>query len=194
MSPATRRRMRNRIGRGLTFEKMWAMLDKNAEEARNWQKETERIITELGKEMGGLHRSFGEMAEHMVAPGIIDKFNELGFHFEESPELNFKIYGENKKVRTEIDVLLINEEFLIAVEVKARLGKEDIEKHRKRLEILREDSNKTGDRRKILGGMAVAMLGEGDKEAILNAGFYMLEQSGDTMKMDLPEGFMPQEW
>jgi hypothetical protein len=59
---------------------------------------------------------------------------------------------------------------------------------------LREHANKTGDRRKILGGIAVAILGEGDKEAILDAGFYVLEQSGDTMKLDVPEGFAPREW
>jgi len=31
-------------------------------------------------------------------------------------------------------------------------------------------------------------------EAILEAGFYPLEQSGDTMKIDLPQGFVPREW
>jgi hypothetical protein len=32
------------------------------------------------------------------------------------------------------------------------------------------------------------------KQAALEAGLYVLEQSGDTMKMDIPGGFIPKEW
>ena len=217
------RRMRKRIGRGLTFEKVWATMDRNAEEARERQKEYEerqkkyeeqreqkkkeyeeqqkkrqkeidRQIKNLNEQMGGLHRSFGEMAEHLVAPGIIDKFNEMGFHIMKAATHGMKILDENKKVRTEVDLYMENGDYIFAIEVKARLGKKDIDEHRKQLEILRENANRTGDRRKILGGMAVAILEKGEKEAILDAGFYLLVQSGDTMKIDLPEGFVPREW
>jgi len=255
MSPATRRRKRNRIGRGLTFEKVWATIERNAEEAekrhaeweakwqkeaeqrqkeaaereaqqqkeaeqrqrederrkkeneervkiadremqeiRNMNKETARVVKALGKQMGGLHRSFGEMAEHLVAPGIVDKFNEMGFHIMRAATHGMEILDEKKKVLTEVDLYMENGDYIFAIEVKARLGEKDIEKHRKQLEILREDANKRGDRRKILGGIAVAILEKGDKEAILDAGFYLLVQSGDTMKIDLPEGFVPREW
>jgi len=34
--------------------------------------------------------------------------------------------------------------------------------------------------------MAVAVLDEADRKAVLDAGFYLLEPSGDMMKMDLP--------
>jgi len=191
-----------------TFETVWATLQEVAEQQREIdriikenteqqaerKKEIDRMFTKLGEQMGGLHKSFGEIAEHMVGPGIAKRFNEMGFCFTEPPEPNFKIYDEHKKTRTEIDLLLTNEEFLVGIEVKARLGDKDIEHHRRRLEILREDADKTGDGRKILGGIAVAMMGKGDKEAILEAGFYPLEQSGDTMQIDLPQGFVPKEW
>ena len=296
MSPAIRRRIRNRIGRGLTFEKVWATIERNAEEAEKrhaeweaqrqkeaaereaqrqkeaeeaekrhaeweakWQKEaaereaqrqreaaereaqrqrkaeeaekqhaeqekeaaerqkeaeerkkeaaereakwqkkheeTERIVNEVSRQMGGLHNSFGEMAEFMVAPGIIDLFNDLGFHITQSAEHGIKILDEKKRLRAEIDLLIWNGDYIIAIEVKTSLGEKDIEKHRKRLEILREDINKTGDRRKIVGGMAVAVLNDNDRKAILDAGFYLLEPSEySRMKMDLPEGFVPREW
>jgi len=155
---------------------------------------TERAIKALGEQMGGLHNSFGEMAEHLVAPGIVERFNDAGFHIREAATHGYKILNEKREIRAEIDLLMGNGEYIIAVEVKAKLGEKDIEKHLKRLEILRENNNKTGDRRKILGGMAVAILGEGDKEAILNAGFYLIVQSGDTMKLDLPDNFIPKEF
>jgi len=236
MDISVKRIRKNRIGRGLNFEKVWATIERNAEEARERHKETERLMQEtresqketdrqmqetdrqmqetdrmmketdrkmqetsrkmdmLNEQMGGLHNSFGEMAEHLVAPGIVERFNEMGFHIKEAAMHGFKIFDENRKIKTEIDLLMGNGEYIIAVEVKAKLGEKDIEKHQKRLEILREDKDMTGDRRKILGGMAVAILGTGDKEAILNAGFYVLVQTGDTMKLDLPENFTPREW
>jgi len=29
---------------------------------------------------------------------------------------------------------------------------------------------------------------------ITKSGLYVIEQSGDTMKIDVPEGFVPREW
>jgi hypothetical protein len=164
------------------------------EEADEQRKRTDRVLEDLGKQMGGLHRSFGEMAEHLVAPGIVDRFNEMGFHIEQAATHGMRIFDEKREVKAEIDLFMGNGDYIIAVEVKAQLGEKDIEKHQRRLEILREHANKTGDRRKILGGIAVAILGETDKKKILDAGFYVIVQSGDTMKLDLPEGFVPREW
>jgi hypothetical protein len=87
-----------------------------------------------------------------------------------------------------------NGDYVIAVEVKTSLGEKDIEEHRKRLEILHKQISKTGDRRKILGGMAVAVPDEDSRKAILDAGFYLIVPSGDYMKLDLPEGFVPMEF
>jgi len=130
----------------------------------------------------------------MVAPGIVDLFNDLGYHITQTAIHGYRILNEKKEVRAEIDLYMGNGDYIIAVEVKTSLGKKDIEWHKRRLEILREHSDKTGDRRKIRGGMAVAVLGENDRKAILNAGFYLLEPSGTMMKMDLPEDFIPKEW
>jgi len=33
-----------------------------------------------------------------------------------------------------------------------------------------------------------------ERQAVSEAGFYVLVQSGDTMKLELPEGFVPREW
>jgi len=249
MSPAIRRRMRNRIGRGLTFEKVWATIERNAAEAekraaeweaerkkataeweaklqkeveqrqkeaaereaerqkeaaewKKWaaerkaaQEKIERSIKALNDQMGGLHNSFGEMAEYMVAPGVVDLFNDIGYHITEDVTPNKRIWDENrKKIKAEIDLYMGNGEFIIAVEVKTSLGEKDIEHHQRRLEILREHINKVGDRRKIVGGMAVAVLDEAGRKAVLDAGFYLLEPSGDMITMNVPENFVPREW
>ena len=63
----------------LTFEKVWAMF----QETREQMKETDRRFKETSRQIGQLGNRFGELAEHLVAPIIKEKFNELGFMFEQ---------------------------------------------------------------------------------------------------------------
>jgi len=183
--------------RGLTFEDVWAGLMENRQQLKELaeeHKKTERVVKQTNRQMGGLHRRFGELAEHMVAPGITRRFNELGYNFHSISAGGFRILDENGKVKTEVDLLLENEEYVIAVEVKTRPDAQDIEHHTKRLEILREHKTKHHDYRKIQGAIAGAIFPQEMKELAVKAGLYVLEQSGDTMKIDIPEGFVPREW
>ena len=198
-----------------TFESVWAMIKENAKEhaadmkaIRESQKETAlqiketdriaeknvRSIEALNKQMGGLHNSFGEMAEHLVAPGVVERFNNLGYHFDGIADRGFKILDGEGNIKAEIDILLENGDYILAVEVKADVRKNDIEHHVKRLEIFRNYRNKHNDIRKIRGAIAGAIFDPNIKEMALENGLYVLEQSGDTMKMDIPEGFNPKEW
>ena len=156
-------------------------------------KETDRISRRVSKQMGGLHNRFGELAEHLVAPGILKRFNDLGYHFE-GVSRDLQIVDEGGRAKSEIDILLENGEYIMAVEVKTRPAEKDIERHAKRLEILREHRDKLNDKRKIRGAIAGAVFPAEVKEAARAAGFYVLEQSGDTMKMDIPPGFTPADW
>jgi hypothetical protein len=205
MSPLLRRRIRNRIGRGLTFEKVWATIERNAAEAKERSKETkkqaekrskeiDRQIKALNKQMGGLHNSFGELAEHLVGPGIVEKFNERGFHIKQAAENGMQILREDRKVRAEIDLYMENGDSVIAIEIKAKPIIQDINEHIERLEILREHRRSLNDNRKVLGGIAGAIFNVKVKKAVSDAGLFVIVQSGDTMKIDTPEGFVPREW
>ena len=194
--------------RGITFEQVWAgfmefrkrqeetyrqMKERDEEFTRRMQ-ETERQMKRTDKQIGDLTNRFGEIAEHLVAPGITKRFNELGYHFG-SIHRDEEILGDDSKVKTEIDIVLENDKNIIAVEVKAKPRLKDVEHHVHRLEILREyRSKKRYDERKIMGAIAGAIFGKQEKAAVIEAGMYVIEQSGDTMKIDIPEGFIPREW
>jgi hypothetical protein len=186
------------------FEKVWATLQEVSESHKKTARRqeeldrrfisTEKLIRRNGKQMGELHQRFGRLAEHLVAPGIVRRFNELGFKFERIADGNLKLLDEQGRIKAEIDLLLENGDYIIAVEVKARPVLRDIDHHKKRLEILREDRDKHHDQRKILGGIAGAIFEKDEKEATLESGMYVLEQSGDTMKINIPEDFVPREF
>ena len=114
--------------KGETFEQFWASLQeirsmnreteeqhrKRAEELDRQFKETKKLVMETSRQMGLLHNSFGELAEHMVAPNILKKFNDLGFRFTRWAP-NVKIMRSDKsKTITEIDILLENGDVAIA--------------------------------------------------------------------------------
>jgi hypothetical protein len=195
-----------------TLEEFWATFTKSQEEAakreaerrEEWnrdiaeiraiQAETARTADRVDKQIGDLGNRFGELAEHLVAPGIAKRFNELGYHFDDVIAERVRLVDRSGKILTEIDLLLENGDYSIAVEVKTRPKEKDAEHHIKRLEILRERKDKRGDNRKIRGAIAGAVFSKEAKAAAIAAGLYVIEQSGDTMKISVPEGFTPREW
>ena len=199
-------------GEGLTFEKVWAMfqetrlqfqeenaerhreIDRQMAETRLQMQETDKRLDRLSKQMGDLHNRFGEMAEHLVAPGIAKRFNELGFRFDIMAPGGLKIKDENGNVKAQIDLLLENGEYVAAVEIKSKPAEKDIELHIQRMSVLRERKKKEYEGRKILGAIAGAVFPDSVQKAAAEAGLYALVQSGDTVKMELPEGFKPGEW
>jgi hypothetical protein len=176
-------------------------LEEKKETDRKWleeKKETDRKWLEEKREIdrivGDLSNRFGEMVEYMVAPSIHKRFNELGYHFDAVAPGGYVIRDENDKVKAEVDILLENAEYIMAVEVKAKVHLKDIEHHIKRIEILREYRNKRADRRKIQGAIAGAIFGNAEKEAAFAAGFYVIEQTGDTVQITNPKDFKARDW
>jgi hypothetical protein len=157
-------------------------------------KTVNRAGKQIGKQIGELGDRFGELAEHLVAPGIIKRFNEMGYHFDDTIAERVRIPDDAGRILTEIDLLLENGDYSIAVEVKTRPKESDVGHHIRRLEILREHKSKRQDRRKIRGAIAGAVFPGTAMEAAIAAGLYVIEQSGDTMKIHVPEGFIPREW
>jgi len=199
-------------GEGLTFEKVWALfqesdrrmeeqrketekiMKESAERVNRQMEETDRKMQETDRKIGELSNRFGELAEHLVAPAIHERFNELGYHFNGAAEGGYIVRDGNGKVLAQVDILLVNKDYIMAVEVKAKPHIKDIEHHIKRLEILKEHWSKFNDTRIIRGAIAGAIFGNAEKQAVIEAGFYALVQSGDTMKLEIPEGFVPREF
>jgi hypothetical protein len=159
-------------------------------------KRTDAQIKRTDAQLGRLGNRFGELAEHLVAPNIVEKFNALGFHFSDiSTGLRKIILDEsNGQKIAEFDILLENGESIIGVEVKSKPSEQDVKNHSRRMEILRRHRDKIGDKRKIHGALAGAIMPDFVKTTALKAGMYVITQTGDTVKIDVPEGFVPKTW
>jgi hypothetical protein len=181
-------------GENLNFEKVWAMFQEVAErqkETDRQMKETDRKMKETDRQISKLGGRFGEMVEHLVAPHLMEKFNERGFNFTRCSQ-NCKIREPgNPNPVAEIDALLEDGGISVAVEVKAKPNQSDVDDHIKRLEKL---SRAASGRHKYQGAIAGAIMSDEVRGYILKRGLYVIEQTGDTVQITVPEGFKPQEW
>jgi len=177
--------------------------ERETAETRALWAEAAAVVKSNGEQIGGLNNSFGELTEHLVVPGILERFDELGYRFDDIKAQNFTVPGEKPgKLAAEIDILLENERVVIAVEVKARPRlnekkpeKDHMAQHVRRLETLKEYRESMGYASKpILGAIAGAIFDQAARDAAHKAGFFVMVQSGDTMRMEIPKGFKPREW
>ena len=180
----------------LTFEKVWAMFQETREQMKETDrqfKETREQMKETDRRIGELGNRFGELAEHLVAPNIKEKFKALHYSFEQVSQ-NHQISDTSGRHIAEIDIMLENGDTVMVVEVKAKPNQKDVDDHLERMEILRRRADARHDVRKFQGAIAGAIMMDAVRDYAHKAGFFVIEQTGDTVKITIPEGFKPREW
>jgi len=174
--------------------------DRQMQENARQLKETKELVEttfqrmkQADKQLGELTNRFGELAEHLVAPNILEKFNAHGFTFNrvyQNPDI---IDTKGNRI-AEIDILLENGGTVMVVEVKAKPKQKDVEGHIQRMEVLRRDADERNDKRVYMGAIAGAIMPKELRHFIIKTGFYAIEQTGDTVMINIPEGFKPRKW
>ncbi|MDR2101912.1 MAG: hypothetical protein LBP43_05020 [Treponema sp.] len=185
--------------KGLTFEKVWMMFQETdkqirelSQEADQRQEETNKQIKELSKNIGGLNNAFGKWVEEMVSAKLWEKFKTMGYTFTRGGPMKF---WEDGRTVAQVDMFLENGDYAMPVEIKSELTIEDVADHIKRIEKVRQQLDKRGDRRKLVGAVAGMVVPEHVREYAQKEGFYVLVQSGDSVAAaETPEGFKVREW
>ena len=169
-------------------------IDQQIKETGQLMKETGLRMKETDRKIGELSNRFGELAEHLVAPSIHQKFNELGFHFERFSDYTKIFDPDTFQTIAEVDILLENSESVVVVEVKAKPKEKHISEQIEKMEILRRLADQRQDTRKYYGAIAGAIMGDSIRAHILQSGFYTIEQTGDTVEITAPRDFTPRWW
>jgi hypothetical protein len=169
--------------------------DRRMRENAESMKDTDRRMKENARQMGFVQNKLGEVVEHIVIPNINEKFKHFGYSFG-TPQRNVKFYDKNHSLIAEADILMLGDAGFMIGEVKTTLKKEDVDRHVKRMETIRNNAAwpPIDDGRKLLGFMAGAIADEDVKEYARQNGLFVAVQSGDTIKLDVPDGFVPKTW
>ncbi|MDR1948443.1 MAG: DUF4670 domain-containing protein [Spirochaetaceae bacterium] len=178
-------------------ERQWQkQREENERQRQKQQEENERLWREtvrelkesekkLDRTMGELGRKFGSMVEHMMIPNMIEKFRQLGYSFEKSAP-NVLIQDEKNELYAQIDLFLENGDCAMVVEVKAQANINDIKEHVNRMEKLRQYADLHHDKRALFGAVAAAIMPKNVRDYAMKQGFYIIEQSGDTVNITAP--------
>lgn len=126
----------------------------------------------------------------MVAPAVVRLFQELGIEVHEvHPGIEANRAGEG----IEIDLLVVNEGILVAVECKSKLMQEHVEEHLVRMEKLKR-LLPSYRHHQALGAVAAMVMSDQVQQYAIDQGFYVLCQSGEQIEISNPPGFSPRSW
>ena len=165
------------------------MKERSAETDRRLQ-ETDHIVKNLSKNLGDLGNRLGEFVEHMVAPAVVRLFQAQGIEVHEvHPGVEAKRNGEG----IEIDLLVVNDGILVAVECKSKLGQAHVDEHLARMEKLKRllPAYKS---HKALGAVAAMVMSDSVRAYAHSQGLYVLYQNGESVDVSNPAGFNPRAW
>ena len=168
--------------------------DRKFQETERWLKaqwqETDKTIKALSQNLGGIGNRLGEFVEHMVMPTVVQLFQAQGL---EVHEVHSDIKAKRDGQGIQIDLLVVNEGILIAVECKSKMTTGYVEDHVKRMEKLKTMLPAYRDHR-ALGAVAALVMPEFVAEYAEEQGFYVLVQSGETLTIHNEPEFRAKAW
>ena len=173
-----------------------ADIGKAHKETEKAHKETEKTLNkaiddireghkELEKTLGRLGIKLGDISEATLLPDLPEKFKQFGFTFQVINR-NRKIADDEHDIHAEIDGFLENSSQAMAVEVKTTLRRDEVDYHVERMEKIRKYADLHNDKRHLFGAIAATVIDEDVRRYALKEGFYLIEPSGEDVKILKP--------
>jgi hypothetical protein len=169
--------------------------DRRRKEIREQSKKHDRILTRIEKNLGGMGQSLGMLIETLIAAKLWEKFDRLHYHFDKAYQ-RIPIYDKRRHAVTEIDILLTDETYVMAVEVKTQFDKiSDVDYHLERMERIVKWPPAACKGKTLLGAIAGGMVSPDVRDYAHASGFFVLELTGEAVSLARrPAGFKAREF
>lgn len=177
----------------LNFEKAWNLSQEtnhSIKETGRFVQETSREIKEICKRVDGLSSKWGLFMEELLVPSVKHLFNERGITVKKVLQC-VKIH--KRGTTTEIDLMVINREYVVLFDVKSTLAVENINELLKKLARFKSFFPEYADR-KVIGAVAGIVFDEGADRYAYKSGLFVIGQSGETVKILNDKKFVPRAW
>ncbi|NMF82479.1 DUF3782 domain-containing protein [Nodosilinea sp. P-1105] len=163
--------------------------------------ETERIVQEtrqdmeranrqVNQQLGALGGKWGLFVENLVAPACKTLFLDRGIPVHQVSQRVQKIRDGDT---LEIDVLVQNQDHVLAVEVKSTLSVEDVKEFVADLQQFHHFFPEHAERQ-LYGAVAGIAFDQGADRYAYRQGLFVLAQSGETMVILNDADFEPRAW
>ena len=161
--------------------------DRRFQETDRKFQETDKKINKVNQAIGQLGGRWGEFIESMVKPAVVRLFQQRGLAVH---EVHHNLTSNRNGLAAEIDLLVTNDEYCVAIEVKSFLSVDDVKAHRERLEKFKILFPRYSDA-KLLGAVAGAVIHDEVAKYAYRQGFFILGQKGENMEILNDDAFKP---
>jgi hypothetical protein len=131
--------------------------------------------------------------EQAFAMEISKQFEEFNLRFDDVSPGGRRILDSYGNIKMEIGTVMESTDCIMVIDTITKPNKDNIDEFTNKLLMFRDHRDKYHDRRKIHGAITGKSFKDADKKAILEAGFFTIEQSGGAMKITAPQD-IPREF
>jgi hypothetical protein len=157
-------------------------------------KETDQKIKEVSEAIGKLGNRLGEYIEEMVRPAAVRLFRNRGIDVHEVHQnIESQRIHNGIKEGIEVDLLVVNNEDVIAIECKSNVSIDDVNEHLQRLEKLKRLLPTYTDK-KVMGAISGMILPENVARYAYKKGLFVMGQSGEYLIIRNDTKFNPKIW
>lgn len=157
---------------------------------REISRETDRKIREVSESIGRLGNKLGDFVEGMVRPAAVRLFRERGIDVH---EVHQNVNSQRGEEAIEIDLLVVNDADVIAVECKSTLSVDDVNEHLARLAKVKRLLPAYAGKR-IMGAVAAMVLPDDVARYAYRQGLFVIAQTGDHLTVRNDVSFRPRVW
>lgn len=175
------------------FQRSQEAGDRRAAEIRAQAKaEADRTIQELRKSIASLTSRWGQFVENLIEPAVAALFEARGIAVEETLH---RMKSFRPGVAREIHILVVDGagDVAVAIEVKSRLSKGDVDEFIEKLSHFKQAFPRYADAQ-IHGALAGIEIDEGVDRYAYRQGLFVIKQSGETVTIAKDPLFNPAKW
>lgn len=183
------------------FQETERLLKEQSQEADRRFQETERLLKEQSREtelkikevtakIGRLGNRLGDFVEEMVRPAAVRIFQERGIAVH---EVHRQVSAKRHGKEIEIDLLVVNDDEVVAIECKSALSMDDVNEHIARLEQIKALLPSYASKR-VLGAVTAMVIPENVARYAYRQGLFVLGQYGESVVILNDAQFQPKGW
>lgn len=180
-----------------TLDDIWKLFQESdrkwqemREEMREMSKETDKKIKEVTISIGRLGNKLGDFIEEMVHPAAVRLFQERGIDVH---EVHRNVTSSRDGEGIEVDLLVVNDTDIIAIECKSTLGMDDVNEHLARLEKLKRLLPAYADKH-LMGAVTAMIIPENVAQYAYRQGLYVIGQTGSQLVVRNDAKFKAKFW
>ena len=148
--------------------------------------ETDKKIKEMTASIGRLGKKLGDFVEEMVRPAAVRQ--GIAVH-----EVHRNVEAQRGGEGIEVDLLVVNDTDIVAIECKSTLGVDDVNEHVARLDKLKRLLPTYHDKR-VMGAVTGMVIPDHVARYAYSQGLYVIALSGEHLLIRNDADFSPRVW